>query len=227
VLRIAVFNAKRQGSASDAHTSPAKNTSRNESAIDAWLHSTSSAGAFTSGWWLEGMRSASYVDGNKNIVWTVDPANTLKPWAYKHLFTITKSIDPIGSTSAIGKQGDCDTIPGRNPPNSTTRSVRRRTPSSPLESGSQCPTFTEIGVGRARRLRPPVASGAAAASQKRHGERSSDNVEATRPLRRRHLFFGEPCIATDTSSGSGAASSSTICGSSGADPGCSSGASQQ
>jgi hypothetical protein len=47
VLRAAVFNAEREASASDAYTFPAKSTSRNESAIDTWLHSTSSVGAFT------------------------------------------------------------------------------------------------------------------------------------------------------------------------------------
>jgi hypothetical protein len=218
VLREAIFQAERQGAGIDVKTAPPKSSSRNAFAIDTWLHSTSNPGAFTSGWWLEGMRSAGYVDGDNNIVWSADPANTLKPWAYKHLLTVTRTTDPARSTSSTCEQGDSDAVPTRSPPKSTNRSLRRRTPSSTIEGSSRCPMSSNTSIGGAARLRRRATTGAAAGDRGRHAGLSSDSVEESAPLQRRRLCFSEPFIGTDRKAGRGAASSSVVSGSSSADP---------
>jgi hypothetical protein len=55
------------------------------------------------------MCSAGYVDTDNNIIWSADPANTLKPWAYKHLLTIIGNnnapIATMVATASRGKEG--------------------------------------------------------------------------------------------------------------------------
>jgi hypothetical protein len=120
--------------------SPGTWSTWNAFAVDAWLHSTSEQGAFTSGWWFGGMRSTRYVNSDNNIIWNADPANTLKPWTYKHLLSVSAS---------TCKEGDSEGGPRSNapPPTSSTinrSNICRRAAGSVVESRRQMRQYCKL-----------------------------------------------------------------------------------
>jgi hypothetical protein len=100
--------------------------------------------------WLGGMRSADYVNAENNIIWSADPANTLKPWAYKHLFTATGNKDAGGASASTAKEMVSDGGPARDPAPPTCETIGRtnvrETASSNLIGSNGCGTAVEPSI---------------------------------------------------------------------------------